>query len=255
MITPPNKCLYCLSNENLFSRQEHPIPESLGNDDIILPVGFVCDKCNQYFGSKIEQIVLSKAPFGVERVVQAVKNKKGNYPIVKSKDACIVSSGYWDNIIIQSTPTQNAICRLSNDEYLYNPEWASPNEIARFLLKVGLGLLATVDTINPYEPAFHDARNCARFGTKAEVWDFAVGLYPDRSHLTKSQRVDRHGPLETRQIYQYEIGMMASGDIVFFFMYATGIFAINLSRPPALEYILGFNELNNFPIVSRWQAF
>jgi len=33
MRVPPYKCLFCLEQEVPFTRVEHPIPESLGNDD------------------------------------------------------------------------------------------------------------------------------------------------------------------------------------------------------------------------------
>jgi len=47
------KCIFCLSENSSFSKEEHIIPESLGGEEI-LPKGFVCDRCNQYFGTKVE---------------------------------------------------------------------------------------------------------------------------------------------------------------------------------------------------------
>ena len=255
MNRPPYKCLYCLSKDNTFLRQEHPIPESLGNDDTILPPGYVCDPCNQYFGSKLEQTVLFKAPFGIERVAQAIKSKKGKYPLIENGPLGLKSTGYWDHFIFCSEPPHSSLLRLPDGQIALDPEWASPNEIARFLLKMGLGLLAIEDDNVPYDPAFNAARCCARFGQDAENWDFALGLYPDRKELTTFIRYDQIGPLETRQIYQYGIGVMASGDMMFSFVFATSVFAINLSRQSALEYILGFNNGNSFNLTSRWQLF
>ncbi len=53
-------CLFC-SSRGTFNKPEHIIPEALGNDDLLL-YNEVCDKCNQYFGSKIESFVLGKTP-------------------------------------------------------------------------------------------------------------------------------------------------------------------------------------------------
>ena len=33
--------------------EEHIIPKSLGNDELILPKGIICDKCNNYFSTNI----------------------------------------------------------------------------------------------------------------------------------------------------------------------------------------------------------
>jgi hypothetical protein len=46
---------------------------------------------------------------------------------------------------------------------------------------------------------------------------------------------------------------MESGDLMFCFIYATSVMAINLSRPPATEYVLRFNATNEFAIGSRWR--
>lgn len=78
---PLNKCLFCLKSDVPFKKIEHIIPESLGNDDFTLEPGFVCDFCNQYFGSKVESYVLNIPPFNIERVATIVKTKKGNVPL------------------------------------------------------------------------------------------------------------------------------------------------------------------------------
>jgi len=225
----------------------------MGNDDTILPLGFVCDPCNQYFGSKLEQQILQRAPFGVERVAQAIKSKKGRYPRVGNSALELQSTGYWDRFTVRSNSPHSSLVRLPNGTMVLNPQWATPNELARFLLKVGLGLLALADTVDPYAATFDAARSCARFSRKVANWDFALGLYPNRSKLTTLIRSDHLGPLETRQIYQYELGIVNSGDVILNFVFATNVFAVNLSRPPILEYVIEFNRFNSFSLKSRWQ--
>jgi len=255
MTLSASRCLFCLSADGPFTRDEHPIPESLGNDDTIMPPGIVCDSCNQYFGTKLEQPVLNAAPFGVERVVQAIRNKKGKIPRVTNRDIELRSTGYWDRIALASNPPHRGLFRLPDGRTVLNPKWAHPNLLARFLLKMGLELFAMAESATPYESRFNPARECARFGTAADNWDFAIGLYPDPDDLLTTARVVEYGPLETRQIYQYGLGVMASGDVQFSFVYATSVFAVNLSRPSALEYIMGFNDRNSFTLDSRWNAF
>jgi hypothetical protein len=251
----PMKCIYCLSGATSFSRREHPIPESLGNDDLLLPHGYVCDVCNQYFGSKIESEVLRTAPFGIERVFQAVKSKKRKYPNISDGSLTLRSTGFWDKAHVQSEWPHSNLRKLPNGKIALNPKWSRPNTIARFLIKMGIGLLVVSPDIDPYSTTFDKARNCARLGTLAKDWDFALGIYPRREDLVKLVRIDLLGQLETREIYQYSMGVMQSGDVVFCFRYATSCFAINLSRPSIFEYLLEFNKINSFPLQSRFQAF
>ena len=53
-------CLFC-KLESPATTKEHIIPESLGNDDLLLS-GEVCDKCQNYFGKEVESYVLAKTP-------------------------------------------------------------------------------------------------------------------------------------------------------------------------------------------------
>lgn len=255
MPSKPHRCIFCLKTKGPFTREEHPIPESLGNDDLVLPPGLVCDGCNQYFGSKVEQEVLGKAPFAVARVSQAIRNKKGRHPSVGTDGLSLRSLGFWDRLLFRSDPPHRSIWPLQGGRLALNPQWVHPDLLVRFLLKVGLELLALSDDVDPFSSMFDGARECARRGHRAGGWDFALGIYPKRSDLIISKRTDDFGPLETRQIYQWGLGVMESGDVMFNFIFETMMFAANLSRPPSLEYILGFNKLNPFCIESRWSAF
>ena len=43
------RCLFCKQDSSSTKSVEHIIPESIGNKTLILPLGYVCDKCNNYF--------------------------------------------------------------------------------------------------------------------------------------------------------------------------------------------------------------
>jgi hypothetical protein len=52
-----NKCIWCLEapSSTTFNSESHVLPECLGNEyQQVLPKGIVCDKCNNYFGTKLE---------------------------------------------------------------------------------------------------------------------------------------------------------------------------------------------------------
>jgi hypothetical protein len=66
-------CLFCLS-EGPFT-VEHVIPESLGNDDLVLE-GQVCSGCNNHF-SKLEEFVLQKTPIAFWKTHLGIRSKRG----------------------------------------------------------------------------------------------------------------------------------------------------------------------------------
>jgi hypothetical protein len=168
MREPPFDCLFCRRTRGPFSRVEHVVPESLGNDDTFLPAGFVCDPCNQYFGSKVESRVLASPPFNVERVAQAIRTKKGRLPWYDGPEYALVSTGYWDQALVfdKGDPERawRAIARgvISSDTPIGYGEF-----LARFLIKVGLELLVWAENTDPYASDFDAARRCARFGDRA----------------------------------------------------------------------------------------
>ena len=94
MREPPFKCLFCGTTQGSFESIEHPIPESMGNDDTFLPKGFVCDSCNQYFGSKVEQSIMASPPFNLERVAASIKTKKHRYAKYADSSLVLQSEGF-----------------------------------------------------------------------------------------------------------------------------------------------------------------
>lgn len=248
----PGSCIFC-SATGPFERDEHPIPESLGNDELVLPRGLVCDVCNQYFGTKIENPVLSSAPFSVERTVAAIRTKRGHYASHKDKSVQLISTGFWDRVIL-TTDGKSSLPIISRPDGSGILLVASPEKydelLGRFLLKMGIELLA-MTTTDVRSPRFDLARHYARFGRRKHKWEVAYGLYPDRQYLLVSSREDEIGPLETRQIYRYEMGEMADGRIIFCFMFINHVFAICLSEERLGSYTKEFNRTNDFALVSN----
>lgn len=53
----PNRCIWCLEEppNATFKSESHVLPKCIGNiEKQVLPQGVVCDKCNNYFGTKLE---------------------------------------------------------------------------------------------------------------------------------------------------------------------------------------------------------
>ena len=75
-------CIFCKHNSDASQSIEHLIPESLGNEDHILPPGIVCDGCNKYFAIKIEKPLLDTPYFRDIRYRKKLPNKKGHSPCI-----------------------------------------------------------------------------------------------------------------------------------------------------------------------------
>src|SRR5205085_1438184 len=149
---PPYICLFCLRHDVPFISVEHPIPESLGNDDWTIPPGFVCDGCNHYFGAKIEREVISEPPFVLERLGYAVKSKKGRPPIYKAQPGLhMLPSGFKDLILLQAEDKYVDYYRstLAHKPFVIPKAKGSAFYISRFLLKIGLEALLNLPYVDP----------------------------------------------------------------------------------------------------------
>ncbi|EMO53193.1 HNH endonuclease [Leptospira noguchii] len=73
-------CVFCKTSTEDSKSREHIIPESLGNEEHILPPGIVCDSCNNYFAVKIEQPLLSFPYFQSLRSRLRIPSKRNIIP-------------------------------------------------------------------------------------------------------------------------------------------------------------------------------
>jgi hypothetical protein len=84
------ECLYCKSRVNEFSCPEHVYPEALGNTEIILPPGFVCDSCNKGVLSNLDNELVNNDVISMLRVFYVPYNPKtGKYPVARFQNITI----------------------------------------------------------------------------------------------------------------------------------------------------------------------
>jgi len=76
------RCIFCKEDSTNSKSVEHIIPESLGCKKHILPVGIVCDKCNNYFARKIEKPFMDEYSITHLRFAEGIENKKGTIPSI-----------------------------------------------------------------------------------------------------------------------------------------------------------------------------
>lgn len=76
------KCLFCKQDSTSTKSVEHIVPESLGNTSYILPLGYVCDKCNNYFAREVEKPFLELPEVKLLRFQESIPNKKKRMPTI-----------------------------------------------------------------------------------------------------------------------------------------------------------------------------
>ena len=142
---PPFLCIFCNKN-GPFSSVEHVIPESLGNDIVILDKGWVCDECNNAL-SAFENSVLSKSILGIERCRLGVITKKKKP--ARSKTYGITWFAEPDkpqNVLSAETDWENyPILRnknFSGEKIAIPIHDETCEDIARLLLKIGIEITA-----------------------------------------------------------------------------------------------------------------
>ena len=164
------KCIYCLSEDGPFESEEHFVPESLGNESLLLPRGVVCDECNHGLLAKLDQHLAEESAVSFLRAFYLPFNTKtGNYVKHKNKNFSISKTG--PGLLELDTsrlPRRQRRSLLKNNLTLsYDTRHPADPRIlfARSLFKMGLGLLA-FDV--GHREALHSKYNAARSFIRGE---------------------------------------------------------------------------------------
>lgn len=169
------ECIFCRGSGPFLTR-EHILPESLGGDDsFILQGRCVCDRCQNYFGSKIERIALNNYPFSHWRTFGGILTKKGRIPFFddvegtffgpdESGASSIAFNPIFLRSILEGKKTQIRLLAVPTD----------PTYVCRFLLKMGLELLHEDGIDNALHSRYLAARRFARFCQPGSRWWFGL---------------------------------------------------------------------------------
>lgn len=143
------KCIFCKQDSTNSQSVEHIIPESLGNEELVLDKGVVCDKCNNYFSREIEDPVLNLDGFKQLRFYELIESKRGRIP---NSDALFC--GEKCDVHWQKVNGENCLMIGMSPETIYKFLKSPPEmfftrgfelndkeheyEISRFLLKIAI---------------------------------------------------------------------------------------------------------------------
>lgn len=173
-------CIYCGSNAATRSIA-HIVPESLGgpNSPVGQP-GTVCDKCNQYFGQKVESKALRSFPFVQYRAITGIPSKKGKEIFARSTLGNISAGKRHQTITL--TPATEEISRkfVSGEitQMRISAQVSEPLAVCQTLLKIGLELLAKIDYEVVVSGRMSDAIEFARRPKRGTSWWFILNCRP-----------------------------------------------------------------------------
>ena len=242
-----NNCLFC-SSDGPFTKPEHIIPEALGNDDLIL-YNEVCDKCNQFFGSKIEGFVLGKTPIAFWRTFLGIRKKRGALPHVdlsqpkKQKGSLPAVHELHDNFVgftchddysISVDIDDGEIIRSIRDDtrsqftFVFTPLVLSM--MGRFLCKIGVELVCLDDPGRARSSAFDRARHFAREGKGFDLWPIFHGKSATLNDL-KKRTMDSKGILEEVFCYHYRLLEIGAFYTLLALTVGTDVWVVSLNDP------------------------
>jgi hypothetical protein len=150
------RCIFCKATSEECVSVEHIIPESLGNIEHLLPKGWVCDTCNNYFAREVEKPFLDSLYGRTSRFEMRVPNKRGRIPPVSglhplSRTKIALFHSLDDRLLTFAAADKKDATRLDKSlrshshGTFYVPTAFAPDAdaiTARFIGKVALEILA-----------------------------------------------------------------------------------------------------------------
>ncbi len=148
-VVPDPRCIYCLQDAGAFTSEEHVIPEAFGNDDAVLPVGYVCDVCNNNVLAELDEYLANFEAISLQRVINVPYTKKGKLPRAEFGNAIvekrmprllrIIDRNQGDPFQIYDTQP-DGFCRFNL--HLRSRKPFESKMLGRALCKIGLGMIA-----------------------------------------------------------------------------------------------------------------
>lgn len=264
------RCLFCKQPSKSSKSVEHIIPESIGSKKVVLPVGVVCDKCNNYFSSKVEGPVLSHQSIRNVRAWYQVRSKKGKLP---SLQGYIAGTDISINLRLNKDGELDIQPEREKDrpklEQHFNDAEKGQDfaclfainidppkkEMSRFLAKMALEAIAfRLLNVNGDlsllldEPYYDLIRNYARFGAGVKDW-----TYSRRSIFPMNAQMQHPETGEWVQAgFGHDLLITSRREIYFVFLIYGVEFVINTGGPSVRGYEEWLEQHNGIsPMVER----
>jgi hypothetical protein len=218
-----SRCIYCLTAKGSFESIEHIFPESLGNKELILPKGYVCDKCNHGILSGLDSYLIDFAPIALLRLQNIDRTKKGKYPRANFQNMYVErKKGARIHIVPKDKTGIVRNLRTLDDgsfsfEISVRQNSFKPKILARALYKSALGIIAFRQG---HQEALDKRYDLAR------VFILSGGPFPNNFLMSRKGKT-------TNQV-EGNCGKGAKGTIFTISIYGL-IFQLNLEDSPTIK--------------------
>jgi hypothetical protein len=190
-------CIYCKKTSGDFRHVEHIIPESLGNEYIFLPKGFVCGDCLNKL-NKLEDSINEKLPFSMALVTTSIGNKKGKLSQMKSSQLHMQKKSP-NEIVLRSFGGKRGVKEEQTDggghKIVLTATGPSghfdAHKIARILFKAALGAIALE---KGRDAALDQKFDCVR------EYIINDGTFPNKMMLSKKGHPSLQMKVESREV-------------------------------------------------------
>jgi tetratricopeptide (TPR) repeat protein len=118
------QCIFCLTTDGPFTTEEHIIPEALGNDELVLAKGMVCDKCQTVL-SELDQEFGNWPPMAFAKIQYGFMTKKGKLP-----------TAIFDNTSLELTRPGHILIKDKTQSVPLVNESAQPGEQVKFTIEM-----------------------------------------------------------------------------------------------------------------------
>lgn len=254
------QCIFCHKDSSTSKSVEHIIPESLGNKEHILPKGYVCDTCNNYFSVKIEKELLAQPYFVSMRRRNDIRTKHGRF--VKETfifpsimDISPVSFNPEEKIVyIENDNVVNAIisgnCKKAISLF-YDASDTHNTLMSRFLAKCAYEYflynmgkdnydLCVQEYLGRGKDLLKELRKYARYGV-GKYWQYNQRrIYSEGDYFYNQNESICYEILHEMKLFVKEHKHFQNGNVeaeIYFVMAIAGIeYAICLSDPDISEY-------------------
>jgi len=261
------RCIFCKQDSSTSQSVEHIIPESLGNIDHILPVGTVCDRCNNYMAREVEKPLLDSFYFKERRFYAGLTNKKKRIPTIEGvhlqsltrielmKTPCESQISIGAASTVDEARWVNSILNKQSGSLII-PIGSKPDDyvVSRFIAKVGLEVLAhrAINVPRGLEevvdkPELDELRRYVRRGSSGSTWPYSYR----RIYLPDT--MFNNGNEQYEVLHEFDILITDQGEFYIVVALFGDEYALNLGGPEMDGYYRWIEMNNNNSPLYSWK--
>jgi hypothetical protein len=167
------RCIYCLEDSSASKGRAHVFPEALKHNSDVLPVGAVCDACNNYLG-ELDRIVAAHPFVSLAIQFHGVPGKRRR---ARDRVGGIDRTVHPGGITIPCSEPIETVAPSGRRTWTVQPLLDPSFDLYRFrrgLHHIALNLVAQTDGVERvYDSSFDRAREYVRRPKPRECWDYA----------------------------------------------------------------------------------